>query len=141
MSVGVYERKEGMKTGKYIRTPEIRKKYSEAKLGKKHSAEHNAKKGSKEEKNPNWKGGRYQESDGYIMLKRPDHIMANCRGYIKEHRIVMEKHIGRTLMAEEVVHHINGKRSDNRIENLQLFPDEISHQKHHDMKGRKRHEK
>lgn len=40
---------------------------------------------------------------------------------IKKHRKVMENHIGRKLKSDEVVHHINGDRSDNRIKNLQLM--------------------
>lgn len=76
--------------------------------------------------------------NGYIWIKRPEHPFANSNRYVQEHRLVMEKHIGCYLKPEEVVHHINRKRDDNRIENLMLFSSEIEHRKkfHTDRKGR-----
>ncbi len=68
-----------------------------------------------------------RDKSGYIQLYRPKHPFKDSRGYVQEHRLVVEKFIGRLLKREEVVHHINGNKQDNRIENLMLFP---SHKKH-----------
>ena len=63
--------------------------------------------------------GWYKEN-GYIMRKVNNHPKQNSRGYVAEHRLVYEKYLGRFLDSNEVIHHINGNREDNRIENLQL---------------------
>lgn len=78
-----------------------------------------------------WKGGRLFDSKGYVLIYSPNHPDANNRGYIQEHRLVMEEHLGRMLLHTEIVHHINGIKDDNRIENLALFSDSVSHTKHH----------
>ena len=82
------------------------------------------------DKNPNWKGGRATAGAGYIKIWSPTHPLA-VRGYVLEHRLVMEAHLGRTLLPSEVVHHINGIVDDNRIENLMLFTDSAEHTVHH----------
>lgn len=58
---------------------------------------------------------------GYVLVKLPDNPMAMTNGYVPEHRLVMAEHIGRPLMPYENVHHINGVRDDNRLENLELW--------------------
>lgn len=65
-----------------------------------------------------WRGGRRKDGEGYVMLRRPKHPMAQSNGYVYEHRLVMAEHLGRLLEQCEEVHHINGNREDNRPENL-----------------------
>lgn len=66
-------------------------------------------------------GHKKKRSDGYITIYFPDHPKSTADGYIMEHDLVMECLIGRHLNPEEVVHHINFKRDDNRKENLKLM--------------------
>ena len=56
-----------------------------------------------------------------IAVYSPKHPGSNLEGYVMEHRLIMEESIGRYLTDGEVVHHINKKRNDNRIENLKLM--------------------
>jgi hypothetical protein len=79
------------------------------------------------ERNHRWKGGRIVDSDGYVLLKAPDHPDSNHLGYVREHRLVMEQKIGRRLSRSEVVHHLNSNKQDNRPENLDLYPTNGAH--------------
>ncbi len=77
---------------------------------------------------PQWKGGKSRL--GEYMSIRVGH-----KKYQLEHRYVMEKHINRKLSRNEHVHHINGNKLDNRIENLEII-DASSHSKHHRSKDK-----
>jgi len=72
------------------------------------------------ELNPKWKGGR-RIYCGYCAIYKPQHPYANKAGYVYEHRLVMEEKLGRYLFSEEKIHHINGIKDDNRIDNLELW--------------------
>lgn len=92
-------------------TQETREKIREANTGANHY---------------NWKDGRCQTSRGYLLVKTPNDYQLRedeekKPKYIFEHRFVMEQHLGRRLESEEIVHHKNGIKNDNRLENLALM--------------------
>lgn len=66
-------------------------------------------------------------SNGYELVYMPEHPATNKDGYIKGHRLVMEKHLKRYLSGTEVIHHINRNRLDNRLKNLQLLKSSKEH--------------
>jgi hypothetical protein len=90
-------------------------------------------------KNPNWKGGRRGDRDGYILIYQPHHPNCDKDGYVREHRLVMEKELGRFLTVQEVVHHEDGDKQNNKKENLRVFGSEGEHQKHHYENGDSKH--
>jgi hypothetical protein len=78
-----------------------------------------------------WNGGKKIRKRGYISILCPTHPFADKQGYVLEHRLIMEAHVGRVLLPSEVVHHINADTSDNRVENLMLFMGQGDHLSHH----------
>lgn len=100
------------------KTPEWRRKIGLAQKG---------------EKANNWQGGKTEKRKNttFRWVKRPNHPHANGTGFIRRYRDVMEQHIGRFLTSKEVVHHVNGDPSDDRIENLMLFSNNSEHLKFH----------
>ena len=89
----------------------------------------------KGEKNACWNGGvtlrRHGGKIPYRHVKCPPEyrVMARVGGYVAEHRLIIAKHLGRPLLPQEVVHHINHDPLDNRLENLELFPNNAAHKK------------
>lgn len=83
--------------------------------------------------NPHWKGGRIKKVNGYIgIMLQPDDFffpMTDKDKYVSEHRLVIAKHLNRCLLPWEVVHHKNGVKDDNRLENLALLGADGRHNK------------
>jgi uncharacterized protein (DUF1330 family) len=88
------------------------------KLIESHSGKHNSR----------WKGGKRKTGNGYIEILNHAHPYANEEGYIAEHRIVIEKIIGRYLLTTEVVHHL-GEKDDNRPQMLMAFINHSAHKR------------
>jgi hypothetical protein len=68
-----------------------------------------------------WNGGKWLTDHGYIKIYKPDHKFANVKGYVYEHRLVYEEHFKCCLLPYTVIHHIDGNRINNRIENLKPY--------------------
>lgn len=78
-----------------------------------------------------WEKGKKHSSQGYVLIKKPNHPSANSQGYVFEHRLVIERKLKRYLKDTEVIHHINENKEDNRPVNLKLFKNANEHIKYH----------
>lgn len=81
-----------------------------------------------------WRGGRYIDANNYVMVHQPDRSKARTTGwahYRKEHIVVMEQHIGRRLLPNETVHHIDGNKQNNVLSNLYLVHSHAEHRNAH----------
>lgn len=78
-------------------------------------------------RNGSWKGGVRVDKDGYVLVYCPDHPHAAENGCVREHRLVMEKKIGRYLSESEVVHHKDDNKANNHPDNLELFESNSKH--------------
>jgi len=74
-----------------------------------------------------WKGGHCYNTEGYILIHKPNHPFVQSNNYVKEHRLIVEKQIGRYLKPEEVTHHL-GAKDDNRPQMLMAFVNQSTHQ-------------
>lgn len=75
---------------------------------------------AKGDKSPSWKGGRRISSTGYVEINDFKNPYRRANGYIYEHRLIWQKYYGE-IPPGCIIHHINGIKTDNRIENLRLM--------------------
>jgi hypothetical protein len=77
------------------------------------------------------KNGVSTRDDGYVSIKIPNHPRSNKWGFVYEHILAAEQKLGRALKEKEVVHHLNGNPSDNKLANICIFDSQADHAHHH----------
>ena len=80
-------------------------------------------------RHPRYKG--WHKVQGYILRLVTEHPFANKRGYVLEHRLVMEEFLNRFLMPWEKIHHRDQNRENNEFSNLELFGKQADHSNSH----------
>lgn len=88
--------------------------------------------------NPNWRGGHRGggEKSQYVMAYAPNHPNA-IEGAVLEHRLIVEADLGRSLRRDEVIHHVNGDKRDNRLANLRVMSQSDHARLHDSLAGRR----
>ena len=83
------------------------------------------------DEHPRWKGGSSITKRGYTIVKSPHHPRANSNGYVRRSLLVVESTLGRFLLPDEIVHHINGDKQDDRPDNLSVMTQNEHARLHH----------
>lgn len=105
------------KRGEFKHSKKTKRKISEANIGSNH---------------PNWKGGIKKDSKGYIYIWEPNHPRANSnKGYVGRSCLIAEEMLGRYLFPNEIAHHKNEIKDDDRPENIEVKKSRSIHTKYH----------
>ncbi len=89
--------------------------------------------------NGNWKGGEIEDGHGRVLIYSPSHPNPSyCGTHVYRYRLVIEKSLGRYLDPKEIVHHINGDKRDDRLENLQVMSQSEHARLHMTGRGKKK---
>ena len=99
---------------------EMREKLSIARKGKTTGPNH-----------PMWKGGIKRDTGGQLLIWSPDHPFKSKQGYVREARLIAEKHICRYLESNEVIHHIDFDNTNNNPKNIFVFENHSVHMSYH----------
>lgn len=113
-----------METGTYKHSLDRRKKISKACMGRIPWNKGKKLPQFSRENHGRWNGGKRRRDNGYSQILMPEHPRAHKDGYIQEHILVWESYYKQSLPEKWLIHHLNGIKNDNRIENLLAMPRE-----------------